>query len=112
MSRQTSLRGVEATTYSCSGCGGERHARGKRCPQDTDADRRFWARMKKLESDFGRGETFSLAERSLVLEGVIPAFVLLGCRTGKTPELVDRSQRAVRYLERLYSDLGNVRKDS
>jgi hypothetical protein len=55
---------------------------------------------------FGQGETFTKRERDLVLQRIIPAWVLIGCRIGATPELVERCQKAAYYLERLYSDMG------
>lgn len=79
-------------------------------PRETPEEKRvlddFWQRWYALEREFGRGETFSQAERSLVLRKVVPAWVLLGCRNARTPELVERCQKAAKYLERLYKDLG------
>lgn len=61
-------------------------------------------RIEHLEQVFGRGETLSSRERELVLDGVLPAWVLAG-REGLRGELQERCRKAAAVLEQLHDQV-------
>lgn len=83
-------------------------------PEPSDPDRearwrsKFWRTLRKAEHDFGRGETYPLAWRSLILEGTVPEWIFRGILFPKNPALKERCEKARLALERLRKDLENV----
>jgi hypothetical protein len=58
-------------------------------------------RLDRIEKAFGTSETLSSRERELVLDGVLPVWVLAG-REGLTGELQERCRKAATVLEQLH----------
>lgn len=61
-------------------------------------------RIERIEEVFGKGETLSTRERELVLDGVLPAWVLAG-REGLRGELQERCRKAAAVLEQLHEQV-------
>ena len=80
------------------------NARAKKSGVDWAQSAVVAKRIERLEEVFGRGETLSSRERELVLDGVLPAWVLAG-REGLRGELQERCRKAAAVLEQLHDQV-------
>jgi hypothetical protein len=80
-------------------------------PEPPDAEREarwrngFWTKFFRAEKKFGRGETYPIAWRSLILDGTVPEWIFQGILRERNPELAGRCEKAKLALERLRRDL-------
>lgn len=69
--------------------------------------------LDALEKRFGRGETFDIGTRRLILDGVVPLRVAMGCRVlkGETRETYEKAFRRLVEMEKEFGaeiDSGRV----
>jgi hypothetical protein len=66
--------------------------------------RSFWARLAALEKKYGKGPTYGLRDRQLILVKIVPEWVFRAAYAGETVKIRQRAERAAIALERLYTE--------
>lgn len=67
-----------------------------------EADHSIRAQLDALDKRFGRGQTFDIGTRRLILDGVVPLRVAMGCRLlkGETRETYEKAFRRLVEMEK------------
>lgn len=73
-------------------------------PDEAEWRREFWRKYAKMQRDFGKGETYSLAARELIRKRIVPEWVFRGLVFSDGEKAI-RCEKAVLALERLFRDL-------
>jgi len=74
-------------------------------PEEAKAWRaKFYRELNRAERKWGRGQTFPGKWIELIASGIVPNWVCRGILVGKTRELRERCEKALRALERLHKE--------
>jgi hypothetical protein len=68
-------------------------------------------RADALEKKYGRGPTYSLSEHSLILDGVVPEWLLRGRRL-LTGDLRERCDQLIKMLQRAHAQVHPLVRDN